>query len=128
VLVNKFFAPEVFMSVHKNSRFGEAFTKADLHFRLGFAQLLEAGMKAADDPNTALLNSRLKLKYSLRQGNAAAIRDSSKGAGWIDEPYAAALFEELGVPYASQLANAYKSLKEAVEGKTEKTYRDNNDA
>jgi hypothetical protein len=86
------------MSVHKNSRFGEAFTKADLHFRLGFAQLLEAGMKAADDPNTALLDSRLKLKYSLRQGNAAAIRDSSKGAGWIDEPYAAALFEELEYP------------------------------
>ena len=93
---------------------------ADQCFRRGFAKIATTALERYPFTKDNLYE---RVRPRLAQGNMTALRDLAQGKGWIHGPMLTEIFRELGLPNADALGTAYQTLREAVNGKTEPTYR-----
>ncbi len=93
---------------------------ADTGFRAAFGSIVTAYKQRSGRSNKELHEST---RPRLTQGNEGAVRDLANGLGWIEPAVATELFVELGIPDASELGDAYRLLKDFVDGRTEPHYR-----
>jgi len=94
--------------------------EADAALRLGFGIVVKAYREASGRDNDDLHTAT---RPRLTQGNPGAVRDLEHGKGWIHPDVATELFVELQIPDATRLGDAYRTLKDLVDGRSEPTYR-----